>query len=706
MIHLDGFRGFRSIALIGASREERKIGHGMLRNIVESGFPGAVYPVNPKADRILGLACYPAIGDVPGEVDLAIIVLPAPLVVDALRACGEKGVRHAIVVSGGFRESGPEGAARERELLEVAHRHGIRFLGPNCVGLIDTELPVNATFVLGMPARGTIAVASQSGAICGAILDWANAQRIGFSRFVSLGNKADITESDLLEAWANDDATRVIGMYLEDVRDGPRFLRAAAATSRRRPVVVIKGGRTAAGRRAVLSHTGSLAGEDAAYDAAFRQAGVMRVDSIEDLFDVAAGFSEMPPLRGDRVAILTNAGGPGIMATDAVERGGLALAVLSPETTAALLEILPPAGSARNPVDLTGSSDAEIYARCLDLLLADDGVDACLVLFVPQVVVPAEEVAGQVAPAIHRHQKPVFTSLIGQATIGGGVKVLNDHGLRNFTFPERSVAALAGMRRYALWRARPAGEPPRFEFDEAAARETIAAARAAGRPLLDPTEVRRLLAACGFHQPGAALVTDAEAAVAAAERIGYPVAVKVASADVVHKSDVGGVRLGVTSAASVRDAVREVTAAALAAVPGARIDGALVQGQARPGTELLLGVSRDPVFGPLVGVGLGGIFTEALRDVAFRIAPLTRGEAEAMLDELRAAPVLAGMRGQPAVDRSALVDAVCRLARLAADHPEVREIDINPLRVYGPGEGALALDARVILGAPGPPEAP
>ncbi len=688
---LDFFFRPSSVAVIGASRDPEKLGYAVLANLKEGGFSGALYPVNPKAEEILGLRAYPTVLDIPGPVDLAVIVIPYPLVPAALEQCGQKGVPAAVVISAGFREAGREGLERELELVQIARRYGIRLIGPNCLGVIDTNTPLNATFAAGMPPGGPIAFMSQSGALGTAVLDMALAGRIGFFRFVSLGNKADVSEIDLLEAWEDDPGSRVILAYIEGLPDGQRFMEVARRVTRKKPVVAVKSGVTRSGARAVSSHTGSLAGSEAAYHAAFRQAGVIRAESMEHLFDLALAFAYQPLPPGDRIAIVTNAGGPGILATDALEHAGLQLARLRPETVEALMADLPSAASAANPVDVLGDALADRYEHALRRVLADPGVDGVIVIVTPQAMTQIEETAHVVGRVARETDKPILGCWMGESRIAAGIAVLRRYGIPNYPFPERAAAVLAAMVRYRQERERPSYPPAHFEADTAAVRKVLDEARAQGRVSIGDAEARAVLEAYGFPLPPSRL------AVAAAEDMGYPVVLKIASPDILHKTDVGGVRLNLRSPMDVRDAFDLIVYRATRYVPGARIWGCLVQKMVPPGREVLIGMSRDPQFGPLVAFGLGGIYVEALKDVVFRVAPFGPEDAAEMIREIRSYPLLEGIRGEPPADHAALVDALCRVSQLVTDFPEIAELDINPLVVYEEGRGAVALDMRLVL---------
>jgi acetyltransferase len=694
---LEPFFKPQSVAIIGASRDPEKLGYAVLANLLNGDFPGHLYPVNPKADEILDLKAYPSVLDIPDPVDLAVVVIPYRFVCDALEECGQKGIPAVVIITAGFREAGLEGLERETELVETARKYNMRLIGPNCLGVIDTGTPLNATFAAGMPPGGPIAFMSQSGALGTAVLDMAMAGRIGFSKFASLGNKADVSEIDLLEAWGNDPASRVILIYVEGLPDGQRFIDVAREVSLHKPVVAIKSGVTASGSRAVSSHTGSLAGSEAAYKAAFEQAGVIRATSMEALFDYARAFAYQPLLTGDRIGIVTNAGGPGILATDALEHAGMKIARLSPETTEALTHYLPGAASVANPVDVLGDALADRYEHAIHLVLEDSNVDALMVIVTPQAMTEIQETAHAVGRMAQESEKPVLGCFMGEARIEAGIDILWEYGVPNYPFPERSAAALAAMRDYRLRRERPSFAVEPCEVCQPPVRELFDKVRADGRVSIGDLEAWDVLRAYGFNVPESRLAKTPEEAVEIAEEIGYPVVMKIASPDILHKTDVGGVKLNLGSAGDVRDAFDLMVYRAGRYMPDARIWGCQVQQMAPEGREILLGMSRDPQFGPLVAFGLGGIYVEALKDVAFRVAPFSRREAEQMIREIRSYPLLEGVRGEPPADHEAMVDALLRISQLVTDFPEIVELDINPLMVFEEGRGAMAIDMRLVL---------
>jgi len=685
------------VVVIGASTDPTKLGYGVARNLLEGGFPGAVHLVNPKGGTLLGHPLYPSVADVPDPVDLAVILIPAPAVPPALEACGQRGIRAAIIASGGFRETGPQGAELEAACLEIAHRHGIRLLGPNCIGLVDTHLPLDTTFLPPPgPPTGDIAFVTHSGALAAAVIDWARGQGFGFSRLVSLGNQADVNETDILPIVAADEHTRAVTMYLESVAAGRRFVETARDVARRKPLIALKVGRSEAGQQAAASHTGALAGQERAFDAAFRRAGVLRADRVQQMFHWAQALAWQPLPRGDRVLILTNAGGPGVTAADAVAAEGLRLARLTPQTEALLRDLLPPAASVHNPVDMLASASPQQYARALQLGLSDPGVDMVMVILPPPPMFSAGAVARAMIPLIQTADKPVVVVPMGAPLVAEAVAHLRAARVPEYRFPEDAASALGALYRRARW-LQTADQPPLQPVDEAAvseARRLLEEDATPSEGWLPPQTVRALLAAYGIPTPAEAVAHSAAEAARLAAEIGFPIALKVISPDIPHKSDAGGVLLGLTSAEAVASGYEAMLSRLRAAFPQARLEGALVQQMAAEGQEVIVGSVRDPLFGPLVMFGSGGVEVEGLGDVAFALAPLTAADRDHLLAATWAGRKLAGFRHLPPADRAAVEDVLARLAQLAADFPTLTEIEINPLRVLPAGQGALALDAR------------
>ena len=698
---MDAFFDPRGVVVVGASLNPSKLGYGAARNLVVSGYRGAIHFVNPHGGRLFDRPIHAAVADVPDPVDLAMILIPGPAVPQALEDCGLRGIRAAIIGSGGFRETGAEGKALEARCLEIARRHQMRILGPNCIGLLDTHLPMDTTFLpLPGPIPGDIAFLSHSGAICEAVIDWARGQGFGLSRLVSLGNQMDLNEADLLAPTAADPHTRVIAMYLEGVGDGQAFIREARKVMREKPVVAIKVGRSQAGRDAVASHTGALAGRDAAYGAAFRKAGVIRAESSEEMFDWARALAWCPLPRGRQMAVLTNAGGPGAIAADALEANGLKLADLSDATRAALREQLPRAASVRNPVDALASAGPAEFAGCLATLLADDGVQGVMVILPPPPMSTAAEVVGAIIPMIRTSPKPVVIVLMGEDLIVQAAKLCRQSRVPDYRFPERAASSLAALViRSEQLVAHETGIEALDGIRREAAQAILRTALPGASGFLSATSASELAASYGIGIPRQRLAHSASEAVAAAKEIGARVALKVDSPDIPHKSDVGGVALGLDGEAEVGQAFARISESARRAAPEAKIEGAIVQEQLREGVEVIVGVVRDEQFGPLLMFGSGGVEVEGLKDVAFALAPLNAKETDELIDSTWAGRRLRGYRGRPPCDREAVSDALRRLGQLAVDFPEIAEAEINPMRVFERGRGAVALDVRIRLGS-------
>jgi acetyl coenzyme A synthetase (ADP forming)-like protein len=683
-----------SVAIIGASRARGRIGSEILHNLVASGFTGRLYAVHPTAASLQGIPAFPRVTDIGGDVDLAIVAVPAPDVMGVVDDCIAKGVKGLVVISAGFAETGDAGRVLEAELLARVRRAGVRLVGPNCMGLLNTDpgVRLNATFSPVFPPAGRVAMLSQSGALGLAILEQASRLQIGLSTFVSVGNKADVSGNDLLQYWEQDPRTDVVLLYLESFGNPRKFSQIARRLGRRKPIVAVKAGRSGVGARAASSHTGALASSDDVVGALFRQCGVIRTDTMEALFDVTRLLSQQPVPAGRRVAILTNAGGPGILAADACEAQGLEVAALSPATSRALRAVLPAAASTANPVDMIASATAEHYERALSTLLADDGIDSAIVIFIPPMVTSGEDVARAVRQAAAAHpRKTVLTVFMGSAP---AAELLRPIPL--FVYPEPAAAALAHVTRYGAWRAAPEGAVPSLDrLDLAQVERVVHGVLARGGGWARPAEVARLLDAAGIAQPGSRECATEDEAVAAAGALEYPVVIKAFGPAIVHKTEIGAVRLGLTSAAEVRAVYQDFRRQF-----GATMSGVLVQQQAAAGVDMLVGAIEDPAFGPLVVCALGGTTAELFADTAFRLAPLTDLDARAMVDALRCAPLLRGFRGAPVADEAALRDALVRLSPIVTAFPEIREFEMNPLRVTA--RGALALDARVRIETPPP----
>lgn len=691
----------RSVAVVGASTRPDSVGRAIFANILLHGYTGVVYPVNPKATSILAVKTYPSVLEIPEEVDLAVIVVPSGAVPAVLEQCGQRGIKAGLIISAGFKELGGEGAHREDAVRQVAQRVGMPLIGPNCLGIINTDpqVSLNASFARTMPRPGNIALISQSGAIGVVALEYAQAEGIGLSKFISVGNKADVNENDLLAYLKDDPRTDVILLYLEDLTDPKGFIQLAQEVSRHKPILAIKSGRTVEGAKAASSHTGALAGSDEAYDSLFAQSGVLRVESLEELFGYAMAFATQPLPQGNRVAIVTNAGGPGIMATDACIRHGLTLADLKEKTKETLQKGLPPAANVDNPVDILGDAGEDRYVLALERVLGDDTVDGVIVLSTPQLMTDLEAVAAAVARIAPAHDKPTLVSLMSTGhSLEKALAIVTAAQLPHYRFPEDAARALATMARYARSVHRPRTEVKAFtDVDRAAVTRVLDRARQEGRDFLPEPEAYEILKAYRFPVLPFRWVKDEDAAVEAAEAIGYPVVLKIVSPDIPHKIDVGGVRLRLADEADVRRAYQEVLAAARAARPAARPHGVLLQKMITGGKETILGMKRDPHFGPLLLFGLGGTYVEIFKDVTVRIAPITEGDAHQMIQELKSFPMLSGYRGEPPSDLGAISESLERLSQLALDFPSVHELDINPLVVFEQGKGAGVIDARIFI---------
>jgi acetyl coenzyme A synthetase (ADP forming)-like protein len=680
-----------SVAVVGASRKRGTIAGELFHNLVSGAYPGAVYPVNAHAKVVQSVRAYPAVTAIPDPVDLAVLVVPRTEVLACVDECAKKGVHGLVVVTAGFGETGPAGKTLELELARRVRAAGMRMVGPNCFGVLngDPALSLNATFAPRCPPFGPIAFSSQSGALGQTILDHARDLGLGMSQFASIGNKADVSGNDLLEYWEADPSVRVILMYLESFGNPRRFLEIASRVSRKKPILAVKAGRTEAGARAVASHTGALVGREIAVDALLGQAGVVRTDTIHELFDLALLLAHQPVPRGPRVAILTNAGGPGIMASDACESRGLSVAPLSGAAMEALRVFLPPEASLRNPVDMIASASAEAYERAVRILVGEEGVDAVLVLFVPPIMTRSAAVAEAIRRAVAGARKPVVTCFMGFHGLPEELSPLREAQVPSYAFPEAAALALARAVRHGRWLERPIAppaEPPRRDLGRARA----AVGQPSATEWLEPGAAQELLESYGIRCARARVAADPDNAARAALRIGLPVALKAIAPGLVHKSDVGGVRLGLSGA----DAVREA-AALMAERLGRAPVRFLVQEMVPGGVEAFAGVTRDPAFGPILAFGAGGVAVEIWRDVVLRVLPIAEADAREMVESIRGARLFHGFRGAPLSDVDALVDALLRVGQMALDLPEIRELDLNPLLVLPRGRGVVAVDARI-----------
>ncbi|MEM2960007.1 MAG: acetate--CoA ligase [Candidatus Bathyarchaeia archaeon] len=695
---LEAFFSPKAIAVIGASRESWKVGHKVFRNLVDSGFTGELYPVNPNADEILGFKCHKSVRDISGDVDLAIIVVPAKIVPSVVEECGIKGVKGIVVISAGFGETGREGVQLEQEVVNICRKYGMRMQGPNCLGLISVQSHVNASFAPAMPLPGNIAFISQSGAIGSTILNWAVRNEIGFTKFISLGNEADLNAADFLEALGEDEDTKVIGLYIEGVKEGERFIEVARKVTRKKPIIAIKAGTTDAGVRAVSSHTGSLAGSDTAFSAAFKKAGIIRVDTLEDLFNLVLALGSQPIPKGNRVLIVTNGGGPGILAADACEKMDLELPLLEYEVREELRKLMPPHASLNNPLDVLGDADENRYRIALEAGLRSSNIDGIIVILTPQAVTPCDKIAETVAEIGRVSDKPIIASFMGLEDSSLAIRTLKKGRVPNYAFPESAVFALKSMYEYNLILNSPTeGIIQRIEIDEKRIQKIINGARAEKRLNLTIDEAIKIAEAAGIPMPRALVSRSKEEAGEVADAIGYPVVMKIVSPDILHKTDIGGVILGVKSRSEVEENYELLVRRVRSAMPDAKITGILIQKMAPAGREVIVGAIRDSQFGPLMMFGLGGIYVNFLRDVSYRLCPITRAEAARMIEETRAYILLRGVRGEPPSDVDSIIDVMLRISQIMMQFKEISEMEINPLFVYESGEGCLGVDIRITI---------
>lgn len=697
---LDSLLRPKSIAVIGASRRPGSIGNAMLRHLIQSEFTGPVYPVNPSADSVSSVPAFPSVKDLPTVPELAVIVVPKELVLGVVRECVQVGVQGLVVITAGFREVGGEGVELERELLALVRENGLRMVGPNCMGVLNssTAVSMNATFAPAMPPQGPIAFMSQSGAMGMTILDYAMEYGIGISQFVSIGNKADVSGNDLIEYWQDDEEVGVILMYIEGFGNPRHFTTLARRATRRKPVLAVKAGRSEAGAKAASSHTGALAQVDIATDALFAQCGVQRADTVEALFDAAIAFSKAPLPRGPNVAILTNAGGPGIIIADACEGFGLKVTPLGEETQHRLREGLPAEASVSNPVDMIASATPEQVERALGIILADPGIDAVIASYVP-LGLEAQHVAAAIRRGAEGSGKPVLAVLMSKRGLPQGMAELQASPIPAYRFPESAARALGSMWKYSQWLERPVAEVRRFRVDEAGVREIVSRALREERERLSVPEAFRVLECYGVPVAPFRIAHEEDDVLAAARELGFPVVLKAVSQDIVHKTEAGAVKLDLRDEESLRTAWSEMATALGNESEAAREAGVLVQRMWTGGRETIVGMTMQPQFGPIVMFGLGGVYVEVQKDVTFRVQPVSTVDAEEMIRSLRGFRILEGVRGQKGVDLAALAEVIERVSQLVGDFPEIQEMDINPFLAFPEGESSMAVDARFRVGA-------
>ncbi len=687
-----------SVAIVGASRNPEKIGHVILKNLINSGYGGKIYPVNIHGGTILGHKVYKSISDIPGDIDLMVVVVPAKYVNDVIKEAGEKGVRAAVVITAGFKEIGGEGVERERKLDELVSKYGIRLIGPNCLGVIDTYTPLNTTFAHIMARKGRIAFISQSGAMCTAVLDWAYESHIGFSKIVSMGNKTQTDELQLIEYLADDPQTKAILLYVESIDNGQDFIEKAREVTKKKPILVLKGGITEAGAKAAISHTGALAGRFEAYNAAFKKAGVIMASDVSELFDYAVALSTQPASRGE-IAVLSNAGGLCILTADQLVKRGLKLAIFSDETIKKLRKSLPPTAAIYNPVDIVGDADKQRYLSTLKILLSDPNVSTVICLLAPTALIDPYELAEGITEIKKSYpDKAIITAFVGGPVFKRAREFLMEHGIPYYDMTIRAVNSAYALNKYREIKDR---KPCRYvtvhDVDNVYGAELIRRVRLDGRNVLMEHEAKELMKAYGIPVPKSYLAKSPIDAVSAAEYIGYPVVLKIASPDILHKTDIGGVKVGLRDSEEVEDAFDEIIMNARKLAPKARIYGVLVEKMVSTGVEAIIGVTKDLQFGHMMMFGMGGVYTELFRDVSFSILPICREEAIEMIKETKLYHILRGYRGLDVMDVEKTLDVLLRINQLIRDFPEIVELDINPLSIYKSGEGVMALDVKIVL---------
>lgn len=692
----------KSVAVVGANRVRGTVPCDIFYNLLESELQGILFPVSPKEQYIASVKAYKYVIDIEDPVDLAILVFPSSVCHMALEQCGQKGIKAVIIISAGFREVGEAGLAREKQIREIADKYDMSFIGPNCLGVINTDprSNLNASFARKMPQAGEIAFLSQSGALCTAVLDYAQAKHIGFSKFVSFGNKADINEIDLLYYLKDDPKTKVILIYLEEISDGQSLVKAAKEVIEEsgKPILALKSGRTSAGASAAASHTGSLAGSDEICDAAFRQAGIIRCLDIEEMFNKAIAMTYQPLPVNNRVAIITNAGGPGVLTTDAVIHDGLRLAEFSPETTEVYKKTLPKTANIKNPVDVIGDARADRYSIALSTAFKDDNVDGIFVILTPQSMTDIETIAREVCSVAGKYDKPIYASFMGESDVAAGIDILQKSQIPHYILPESMSSSYASAFRFAKRKRGGESAPKRYEkADHAAAQRILNDALEKKRHYLPEEEAVKILEAYGLPVLKNGMAYNEKDAVRISGEIGYPVVMKVMSDDIVHKFDVKGVVLNIDSAEAAATAYNSIMTNVKERMPDAEIKGIFVTKMIPPGEEVIVGVKRDPSFGPTIMFGLGGIFVEIFKDVSFRVAPVDEQSANAMINEIKTSQILKGARGRKARDLETLKLCIQRISQLAEECPEIKELDINPLIVLEKGKGAFVADAKIML---------
>jgi acetyl coenzyme A synthetase (ADP forming)-like protein len=692
----------KSVAIVGTNKVKGTVPGDIFTSILQAELNGVIYPVNPREKFIGCIKAYKYVLDIPDPVDLAVIVFPSPVVHRALEQCGEMGIKSVIIISAGFKEIGEKGLEREKELKAIAEKWDMSFIGPNCLGVINTDPSsrLNASFARKFPAEGSIAFLSQSGALCTAVLDYAQARNIGFSKFVSFGNKADISEIDLLYYLMDDEKTKVILLYLEEITDGPGLMKAAQDIIEKsnKPVLIMKSGRTSEGASAAASHTGSLAGVDEICDDAFKQAGIIRCDNVEDMFNIAIAFAYQPLPNSEKIAIITNAGGPGVLTTDEAIKTGLKLAKFSEETTKKFKRSLPSTANINNPIDVIGDARADRYHAAMTGVLQDDDVDGVFVILTPQSMTDIKTIAKEITKIARQYNKPIYTSFMGEADVAAGIKILQKHNLPHYVLPESMCKPYQATLFFnRLINKKTESFKPFSDVDSDRARAIIAKNKKAKRTYIPEYIAAEIVEAYKLPVIPNGFATSPKEAGDIADKIGYPVVMKVMSDDIVHKFDVKGVVLDVSSSNEAEGAYDQIIANVSERMPEAKIDGIFIAKQVEKGTEVILGIKRDPSFGSVVMFGLGGVFVEVFKDVSFRVAPVNKESALEMINEIKSVGMLKGARGRTVRDIDSIAEAIMRLSQLALDCPHIKELDINPLIVHDKGKGCYVADTKIII---------
>jgi len=694
--NLQPFFAPNGVAIIGASSNPKKLSHGILKNMISYGFSGKVYPVNPGCQRILGLNCYSHINEVPDPIDLAVIILPADIIAKSLEDCGKRDIKAVIIISGGFKELGQEGAEKEKELLEIAHKYKMRLIGPNCVGNINLYTGLNTTFIKGMPIKGGIGFVSQSGAVCGAVVDQTLNRGIGFSHFLSLGNEADVNETDVIEFLVDDDQTKVIALYVESIKEGKRFLTTCSAVTRIKPIVVLKAGQSEEGAKAVSSHTGSLAGSMDAYRTAFKQAGVIEAHNLQELIDIASAFDSQPLPKSPKVCLITNAGGPAALVSDSIAGFGLTLSTLTKNIRIQLKEKLNPAAQVNNLIDMLGGADENDYAFAVKSASQDKNVSMIVPILVPQALVNPRDIAKAIYSAQKDSNKTIICCFVGNASIREAEKFLQSNKIPMFSSPERIGPVLGALHTYADIKAKPKLKSETKNKLKKREAEKIQLIFRSGKEIGEK-DTRELLRTYEIPIIKGCFCKNEEEVLRRSLEIGYPVAMKVVSNQILHKSDSGGIVLNLSNPSEVRDAFYLITKNILEKYPETDIQGVMIEKMADKGQEFIIGMKRDKNFGPMILFGLGGIYVELIKDTAFRIAPLNINDIDEMISETLAHKLIEGFRSGKPLDSQALKSVIHKMSQISIDFPNIIEMEINPFILYERGRGGVAVDCRMIL---------